>query len=92
VLARIFSSSAAVMISEVWTWESVQHGDSGLVNAKALTGFCEYLFFFLLDGILISMLIFSLPSPHLFFKKKLIGPTIVVISLIFCSIFCRRFL
>ena len=29
------------MISEVWTWESVQHGDAGLINAKALTGFCK---------------------------------------------------
>ncbi|KAJ3573284.1 hypothetical protein NP233_g2519 [Leucocoprinus birnbaumii] len=42
ILARIFASPAAVMIDEVWTWECVQHGDAGLINAKALTGFFDW--------------------------------------------------
>ncbi|KAF9446266.1 hypothetical protein P691DRAFT_733620 [Macrolepiota fuliginosa MF-IS2] len=42
VLGRIFSSPITNMIDEVWTWECVQHGDAGLINAEALTGYFDW--------------------------------------------------
>ncbi|EIN14493.1 hypothetical protein PUNSTDRAFT_41688 [Punctularia strigosozonata HHB-11173 SS5] len=32
------SESADYIIEEIWSWEAVQHGDSALINAKALSG------------------------------------------------------
>lgn len=29
------------LIEEIWTWESVQHGDACLINAESLSGICE---------------------------------------------------
>ncbi|KAF5353357.1 hypothetical protein D9756_007809 [Leucocoprinus leucothites] len=42
ILARIFESPVSGMIDEVWAWESVQHGDAGLINAAALTSFFDW--------------------------------------------------
>lgn len=27
-------------IAEIWSWDAVQHGDSGRVNSKSLSGMC----------------------------------------------------
>ncbi|XP_006464153.1 hypothetical protein AGABI2DRAFT_180214 [Agaricus bisporus var. bisporus H97] len=42
VLARVLSSPLAHMIDEVWTWESIQHGDAGLINSDHLPAFFDW--------------------------------------------------
>ncbi|KAF8892936.1 Alpha/Beta hydrolase protein [Infundibulicybe gibba] len=42
VIRRLFSSSAGVLIDEVWTWESVQHGDAAVINADHLSGIFDW--------------------------------------------------
>lgn len=40
---HLFSSPAGIYIDEVWSWESVQHGDAAILNAKSLAGICEFI-------------------------------------------------
>jgi hypothetical protein len=40
-IKHLFSSSASQLVDEVWSWESVQHGDAALLNAENLTGTCK---------------------------------------------------
>ena len=39
-LGHLLSSPAARVIDEVWVWESVQHGDAGIINAPSASGLC----------------------------------------------------
>ncbi|KAF4612863.1 hypothetical protein D9613_011151 [Agrocybe pediades] len=41
-LRYLLSSPAANVIDEIWVWESVQHGDAGLLNAKSATGLFDW--------------------------------------------------
>lgn len=38
---RLEGSDSSILIEEIWTWEAVQHGDSGLINEESLGGVCE---------------------------------------------------
>ncbi|KAF9238984.1 Alpha/Beta hydrolase protein [Melanogaster broomeanus] len=42
MLRSLLDSPAGYMIDEVWAWEAVQHGDSGLVNAHNLSGISDW--------------------------------------------------
>ncbi|KAH0578424.1 hypothetical protein H2248_003572 [Termitomyces sp. 'cryptogamus'] len=42
VLQHLLSSSAASVIDEVWTWESVQHGDACLINGERNGGVFDW--------------------------------------------------
>ena len=46
MLARLFSGPARALISEVWTFEAVQHGDSALINDAAQRDVGEWLWLF----------------------------------------------
>jgi hypothetical protein len=38
-LGHLLSSQDVVgLVDEIWSWEAVQHGDAGLINASSLTG------------------------------------------------------
>lgn len=39
-LQHLLSSPAGQLIDEVWSWESIQHGDSALLNADDLGALC----------------------------------------------------
>jgi hypothetical protein len=38
------SNPAARVIDEIWAWESVHHGDAGLINAAKASTVCEFVF------------------------------------------------
>ncbi|KAF9238983.1 hypothetical protein BU15DRAFT_62249 [Melanogaster broomeanus] len=42
VLRSLLDSPAGYMVDEVWAWEAVQHGDSGLINAHNLSGISDW--------------------------------------------------
>ncbi|RDB23617.1 Peroxisomal membrane protein LPX1 [Hypsizygus marmoreus] len=42
VLSHLLASPAGAAIDEVWTWESVQHGDACLINADKLGGVFDW--------------------------------------------------
>ena len=44
---------SATIIDEVWVWESVHHGDAGLINAAKASGVCEFVFMYLYHELLI---------------------------------------
>ena len=42
-LAHLLTSPIASIIDEIWLWESIQHGDAGLINAPNASGLCQSL-------------------------------------------------
>ncbi|KAF9238990.1 hypothetical protein BU15DRAFT_74955 [Melanogaster broomeanus] len=42
MLRSLLDSPAGYMVDEVWAWEAVQHGDSGLINAHNLSGISDW--------------------------------------------------
>ncbi|KAF8065184.1 Alpha/Beta hydrolase protein [Lyophyllum atratum] len=59
VLQHLLSSPAASAIDEVWTWESVQHGDAFLINGDKIGGVFDWA-----DNArdILNFLIYYLPS------------------------------
>ncbi|KAG6890490.1 hypothetical protein C0992_000982 [Termitomyces sp. T32_za158] len=56
-LQHLFSSPAVSVIDEVWTWESVQHGDACLINGDKNGGVWTRLFMLFVSPL------FSVPDP-----------------------------
>ncbi|KAF9238980.1 hypothetical protein BU15DRAFT_62247 [Melanogaster broomeanus] len=42
LITSLLDSPAGYMVDEVWAWEAVQHGDSGLINAHNLSGISDW--------------------------------------------------
>ncbi|KIM43145.1 hypothetical protein M413DRAFT_26330 [Hebeloma cylindrosporum] len=42
-LGHLLSSPAASIVDEVWVWESVQHGDAGIINARHASALFDWL-------------------------------------------------
>ncbi|KAF8804353.1 hypothetical protein BYT27DRAFT_7225411 [Phlegmacium glaucopus] len=43
VVGRLLSLPAAGVIDEIWAWESVHHGDAGLINAAKASGVSDWI-------------------------------------------------
>ncbi|KAF7970127.1 hypothetical protein HWV62_24952 [Athelia sp. TMB] len=43
VLHHLLEESSGPEISEIWSWEAAQHGDSYLLNKKRLPGYCDWM-------------------------------------------------
>ena len=41
-IGHLLCSPAAKVIDEIWAWESVHHGDAGLINAAKASAVCEF--------------------------------------------------
>ena len=46
-IGHLLCSPASGVIDEIWAWESVHHGDAGLINAAKASAVCEFVFWFL---------------------------------------------
>ena len=40
----LLCSPAARVIDEIWVWESVHHGDAGIINSAKASAVCEFFF------------------------------------------------
>lgn len=45
------STSGSQLIDEIWSWESVQHGDTAILNADNLTGICKVVLITITSGL-----------------------------------------